>query len=699
MRFRWARFLFLFFFLFPDANGLQAENGVIDSLKSRLAVETAPKARVVLLNELSAGLRRIAPIESTRYGLEALALVNEHNLSLDKAKTLVNIAYCYVIKGVLDSAILHVEEALALAREHQQEAEEADGYQVKGLVHHVAGDYADALIAYHDALIINEKLNRGEGIGRQLNNMAIVRRELKDYEMALQLLKKQRAIAEKINDEPILMACDGNIGYVYLDLEQFDKALPYTRSALNRALEIRDSMGMAVARYLLAECYFGLGQKDLAFQNAREGLALNQAIEYRDGIVYSKYLLAAFYFDQKDYRKAISFAEEAVDLIGEEITIRNTDRLLTILVNSHKELGHQDLAFQYQDQLMKVKEAIFNKESDNLTYRLEADAQLREQEKEKETLQREIEVGKQLIWKQRWLNILAGCLVAMFLVICLLLYKSLLRNYRQKAHLEEAVLERTSELRARNEELQQSNEDLENFAYIASHDLKEPIRNIYSFSNLAQRALKANDLSSTAEYLDYVSKSAFQINALVEGILRYSLLWKEGTYERVDLNSIINQFRAKMAATLQEKNAQIIAADLPVLLANPTEMSQLFGNLIENGIKYNQSKHPTIEITCREQAGHYEFVVSDNGIGIAEAYHDTVFKMFKRLHHFSRYQGTGLGLAIVKRIIDRMNGEIWIHNKPDQKGTTFYFSMPKPAVEAREVAVEASSEREMMGMS
>lgn len=675
MRSRHMGQLYLTFFLLLFHAGLWASNP-IDSLKTSLQQNALePQARVLILNDLAERLRRVAPVESRSYAEEAMVLVKSHGLTKAKAKTLENLAYAYLIQGSLDTALLHINQSISLADELGQEFVLADSYHIKGLIYQLMGDYSDALINYHEALFLNEKFQRERSLVTQLNNMAMVRRELKDYELAIQLLQKQRSIAERINYEAIIMTCDGNLAYVYLDLEQFDKALPHIQASTQRAHELGDSMSIAVAKYLLAECHLGLGDIELSYQYAREALLMTEAIGYRDGIVYAKYLIAAYHFYKKDYNEAIFFAKEAVDLTG-GITNRNLDRLLTIMVNSYKGLGQQPQAYKYQDELLRVKEANFNKDSDNLTFRLEADALLREKEKEKERLEREILVGQQLISSQRTLNILAFCLAALVIAICLLLYRSLLRRNRQKTMLEQAVTERTLELQIRNEELQQSNTELENFAYIVSHDLKEPLRNINSFTNLAQRSIKKNDLKATMEFLDYVINSTFQINTLIEGILRYSLLWQEQASEMVDLNEVIEELKEKMKSSLEDKNVQLTVQDLPVVEANATEMALLFGNLMENGVKYNESEVPTIEIAYLGGEDHYEFCVSDNGIGIQKTYHDTIFKMFKRLHHFSKYHGTGLGLAIVKRIIEKRNGNIWVESQPNH-GTTFYFSLPK----------------------
>ena len=648
----------------------------VDSLKSLLSKELTPQKKVVVLNELSELLSRKYPTESINYAQEALEIVNKNDLYLEKANTLLNLSYSYIIKGKLDTAMTIIEEAIALGNKYELEVTLAEAYHKKGFVAHLKGDYADALINYHDALILNEKLDRKDKIVKQLNNMALVRRELKDYKLALELLQKQRDLAEEIGNIRALITSEGNLGYVYLDLKEFEKALPHIEAGTKKAIEVGDSIAIGSGKNLLAENNLELGHLERAFDLANESVLLNQAIEYKDGIVHGTFLIAEYYFRQKEYTQAISFAKQAVELIGDKVTNRNLDRLLNILVNSYKETGNQSLAFQYQDQLLKVKEAIFNKESNNMTYRLEADAQLREQKREKELLETELEKDKKLIKLQYYLNLLFFCLAVLVFVICFLLYRSLLRRNKQKGLLQEAVDKQTAELMKRNKELHQSNQELENFAYIASHDLKEPLRNINSFSNLTQRALKAGDREKATEYLDFISKSTIQINKLVEGILEYSLLWKDRILEDIDLNDVIQEVRLKLKSTFEAKKVQLVIDDLPSIKAHPTEMMQLFSNLIENGVKYNESEVPTIKISYQEESTYHKFSIIDNGIGIQENYHDNVFKMFKRLHHFSQYQGTGLGLAIVKRIIEKMNGKVWIENRLIG-GTIFHFLIPK----------------------
>lgn len=232
-------------------------------------------------------------------------------------------------------------------------------------------------------------------------------------------------------------------------------------------------------------------------------------------------------------------------------------------------------------------------------------------------------------------------------------------------------------LKVNNDKLNVANEDLERFAYVASHQLKAPVRTISNFLNLIEKEVKNETQNQKLlEYLEYVKGSSEEMAMLINDLLEYSKLEKEEVkVEPIDLNDILLLTQNNLRATLQQNNAQVTVRDLPVVSANKTHMVILFQNLIENAVKYNRSTQPQIEIYTDEEGDLY---VKDNGIGIDKEYHQKIFRMFMRLHGQDEYAGTGIGLSACKKIMDRHNGAISLESKPGE-GTTFRLSFAEEA--------------------
>lgn len=239
--------------------------------------------------------------------------------------------------------------------------------------------------------------------------------------------------------------------------------------------------------------------------------------------------------------------------------------------------------------------------------------------------------------------------------------------------LEKKVQERTAEL-------QTANQELKNFVYIASHDLREPLRTISSFGTLLEKSLKGNLNPDDAQSLHYMIDGAKRMGQMIEGLLCYSRISTKGReFEKVELNNIINELKQYELNVLIRETQTIINVPrkLPTVAADPIQVRQLLQNLIINGIKYQpKGNRPKITITSRPDADNMTRIeVTDNGIGIAPAYHSAIFAMFKRLHNKREYEGAGIGLAVCQKIIQRHNGKIGVESQPG-KGATFWFTLP-----------------------
>ena len=270
---------------------------------------------------------------------------------------------------------------------------------------------------------------------------------------------------------------------------------------------------------------------------------------------------------------------------------------------------------------------------------------------------------------------------------------------KHKTHLEEIVGERTAELMRANaqlkvdiaarktaeqelalkaQELARSNEELERFAYVASHDLQEPLRMVASYTQLLARRYKGKLDGDADDFIGFAVDGASRMQQLIQDLLSYSrVTTRGGTLRLTESQTACANAVKNLTKAIQDSNARLTVGRLPRVVADDTQLTQLFQNLTGNAIKYRlKDRSPEISVTVKEDATHWIFSVQDNGIGIEPQYFDRIFQMFQRLHTRNEYSGTGIGLAICRKIVERHGGRIWVESLHGQ-GSTFFFTMPK----------------------
>ncbi|WP_020536728.1 PAS domain-containing sensor histidine kinase [Lewinella cohaerens] len=258
----------------------------------------------------------------------------------------------------------------------------------------------------------------------------------------------------------------------------------------------------------------------------------------------------------------------------------------------------------------------------------------------------------------------------------------ILRNVTQLKIAEQALTEQISQVDQKNRQLQkyiESNLQLENFAFVASHDLREPVRTMRTFGQFLKKRVGHKLDEESMIHLDFIINSASRMNQLIEDLLTYSRVNTESvTRDPIELGPLLEEITDSLKATIEETGAKIIFKSLPsVILGNRLKIQQVFQNLLANGIKFHRkNESPKIIVSVKETKTHWRFMVADNGIGIEEEFHEQIFVIFKKLHNYQEYQGTGIGLTLVKSIVNQHGGEIWLESKVG-KGTTFYFTLLK----------------------
>jgi PAS domain S-box-containing protein len=226
-------------------------------------------------------------------------------------------------------------------------------------------------------------------------------------------------------------------------------------------------------------------------------------------------------------------------------------------------------------------------------------------------------------------------------------------------------------------DLERSNKELEQFAYVASHDLQEPLRMVASYTQLLAQRYEGQLDDKARMFIDYAVDGAVRMQRLINDLLAYSRVNTQvKTHEILDSHAVLGEALRNLSAAIEENRAIVSNDDLPTVRADAIQLSQLFQNLIGNAIKFHSAELPRIQVSACDLGREWQFSVKDNGIGIDAQYADKVFVIFQRLHTRQEYSGTGIGLAICKRIVERHGGRIWFESEPG-KGSTFYFTLPK----------------------
>lgn len=525
-----------------------------------------------------------------------------------------------------------------------------------------------------------------------------------DKELAYYL--KAFAIAEKYNaSNDIQGALLSNIGDVYIKQKNYYPSINY----FTKALEIvTDEIGLGVLYHSLGEAYKGLGDDNTALENFRKAyihhekgndikgmcLALIEEGKYFDrnnqfetagnilenafqlieendiGRLYPAiYLAKAEHLQYRgDFRKAIELGKEALNQMEVRKNYEGKNEAYDLLHASYAKVGDYENAYKIRGEQLKFRDTVQNTELLAKVAELQTKFEVEKREAEYKILETK---NKYTLF----ISILGILLIGSIAVV---IYRNNRQKQKYNEELKATVAEKTADLRKANENLQQANTELKTYNYIASHDIKEPIRNIGNYAEIIYRKLPQELQGDFKTYFDTVKNSTAQLYTLVEDFSRYTQLSKNDKIElqKVDLNQTVENLQLNLADVLKEKNGQIINNGLPSIHSSSSLIYTILKNIVENGLKFNQSPNPTISIAAKENDQFIELLIEDNGIGVEVSHQDQIFDMFKRLNHRHQYKGSGIGLAITKLLLNKMNGEISLKSELN-KGSTFIIKLPK----------------------
>lgn len=677
------RIVLAFVLLIGATNISYSKSDEVILLEAQLNDATSLEDRFELMMKLSFVLRRTSPVKGIEYAEEAYEIAQQENNREWITECLIAFSTNSCFMGKKTDALNYADEALVLAHKDNYEDLIANAYHIKGLTYFFMGMDKKAVKHYHKALEINEKLGRTERAFMQLNNLSLVYRDIKRYDMALEFLERCDALVDLIEGENKYKTfVNFNKGYVYLHMKEYDKALKHVMEATKVNEHWNDTVDIAISYNTIAVIKNEMGFYEEAKEYAQKSLDFAKTIGMKESEIYAIHTISEADNRLGDFENAISGSTMALNLSDTFQSKRYIEGILETLVSSHRSVGEYELAIRYQDRLLEYRDSMFNLEKQHMLDDLDIAYITREKEEENQLLRHENEEIAHVVTLQKKYNLLSIGFGLLFLVLSATLFLALKSRKKNNKKLEAAIDKRTKELVDKNEALQISNRELERFAHVASHDLKEPLRNISSFANLIRRRISSTDDQDLKEYTTFIINGTKQMDNLVQSILSFARLSDNVEYEfsYVNMEEIASQIKAHLSLKIQERNVQLNIAPLPErVFGNSDLLLLLIKNLIENGIKYNEQEQPIINVHAIEHEGSFQFVVQDNGIGIEEEYFKKIFGMFTRLHNRMQYQGSGMGLSICKKIVTQHKGNIWVTSKVGE-GSTFTFTIPKRVI-------------------
>jgi PAS domain S-box-containing protein len=254
-------------------------------------------------------------------------------------------------------------------------------------------------------------------------------------------------------------------------------------------------------------------------------------------------------------------------------------------------------------------------------------------------------------------------------------YTAFVRDISERKEAEAALTVAYEALGSRAAELERSNAELEQFAYITSHDLSEPLRMVSSFVGLLARRYEGKLDADADDFIGFAIAGTARMQTLINDLLAYSVVGRiQQNRKKVEIKGLVDEAALSLGERIAATHAELVIDELPRLVVEPTQVRQLFQNLISNSIKFSGGNPPRVLVSCQRQDGAWRFSVEDNGIGIDPQHRDRVFKLFERLHTREKYEGTGLGLAICRKIVEHHGGKIWVEDSA-LGGSAFCFTL------------------------
>lgn len=656
--------LMLLFFGAVQVNGQNLQT-TTDSLISLIPTSEG-KEKVDLFNAISYSFRRNSVTELNKYANEAHQLAIDLGYKKGESIALKNIGIGLLKSGVShDSSIYYFQQAANIAEEIEDFYTQAACMNNVGIVNFYKADFNAAIVSYLKGVeIFNEHFEEENQLkALMICNIGNAFSQLKEYDKAEEYLLNGIEMGKRNGYKSIESMYMDDLASVYI----FQNSLEKAEETLLEGFKIQEELGDDQSFMQSLNHYV-----DILLINKRYNEAIEAAKKAFDlAGENSAYLLetialvklSKIYYEKGDLEKAIEYGELGLKnslMLSNKVYERD---VLLILSKSYESLNEIEKALGFMRGYVSVSDSLQLDMQNQLMAQAETKYKVQEKEKEILTLNKAKEEQETQIVT---LSVLVGTIASLLILITFLLF--------QKRKQEKTIQEKNEKLEAYISQ----NLQLENFAYVASHDLKTPLRSVVSFAQLLKRTASEKLSENEMEYLDFIQRSGKEMNLLVEDIFSFSIVEKTSLKkENLRVEDLLSRVTDNMGVLIKEKKANInFDLGAEYVHGDRIKIQQVLQNLMVNAVKFvPKGRSPKISVVTKKIENKTLFEIRDNGIGIAEEFYETVFVVLKRLNNKTDYDGTGIGLAICKKIVEQHGGEIWVRSNVNQ-GSSFFFTLP-----------------------
>lgn len=595
-----------------------------------MSMPTAIENQFFHLIEKAEQLVKSQSVQAEQLATEALEIAEKVGNTEWQAAALYQLAsYNSKVASQFKISNEYCEKALSLANSNNNVLQQTKLLRLMGMNEHFLGIWENAQQHYQDAVQLLElqpSLTTAleEELGFLYYYISVLHKSSETKEYPLECLRKSISIFERISNKEGLARCYNMLANHLNEIKNHSEALEYHLKSLALFEELNEIYFAAVVQNNAGYSYCELGNFEKGFDLLHRSLEIKLKFGNQNAIANSYIHLGMANKLRGYWEESLKYFHEGEKILKELDSKSDLNTVYNYLSEVYAASGDFKKAYEYHILFDKTKDEMFN--FDKAAAIMDAKSRFELEKKKKEA---------------------------------------------------EMLRQKNSEIENYAHQLEVSNNELKQFAHVASHDLKEPLRMISNYINLLEKQLEPKASENVKTYMGFVNEGAKRMYSLINSLLEFSNLNNEVYAEKVDLNDLITEVRNQFAEPL--KNTAVSIDNLPTIFADKMHIYRLFENLISNALKFNLSNKKILRIEYNNSEKNHEFKVVDNGIGIAKEYNEKVFVIFQRLNARDQFPGTGIGLAICKKIVDNLKGKIWVEGN-EFGGSTFYITIPKESV-------------------